>query len=239
VRKTLLLSVKNLTVHYGKVPAIRNLNLDVPEGEVIALIGNNGAGKTTSMRAISGLKHPTEGEVWLDGQRIESMSPEKVNRLGVAHIPEGRRVWPQLSILENLEMGAFPRSDRAAVRADMKLVFEHFPVLGERQDEMAGNLSGGQQQMLAMGRALMAHPRIILMDEPSLGLSPKMCTEIAKIIQEMHREGRTILLVEQNARLALSLAEQGYVLETGQVVLNGPARELLDNEEVKRTYLGG
>ncbi len=235
----MLLSVKNLTVHYGKVPAIRELNLDVPEGQVVALIGNNGAGKTTTMRALSGLKQPSSGEIRLDGERIDRMSPERINRSGVAHIPEGRRVWPQLSILENLEMGAFPRKDKSAIRRDLDIVYDHFPVLGQRQKEMAGNLSGGQQQMLAMGRALMAHPRIILMDEPSLGLSPKMCTEIAKIIREIHQEGRTILLVEQNARLALSLAHQGYVLETGRVVLNGEARGLLQNDEVKRTYLGG
>lgn len=239
MQKTLLLSVKDLTVHYGKVPAIRELNLDVPEGQVVALIGNNGAGKTTTMRALSGLKQSTSGEIRLDGERIDRMSPERINRSGVAHIPEGRRVWPQLTILENLEMGAFPRRDKNAIRRDLDIVYDHFPVLGQRQKEMAGNLSGGQQQMLAMGRALMAHPRIILMDEPSLGLSPKMCTEIAKIIREIHQEGRTILLVEQNARLALSLAHRGYVLETGRVVLNGEARRLLQDDDVKRTYLGG
>lgn len=239
MQKTLLLSVNDLTIHYGKVAAIRGLNLAVPEGEVVALIGNNGAGKTTTMRAISGLKHASAGEIRLDGQRIDHLSPEKVNRLGVAHIPEGRRVWPQLSVLENLEVAGFRQRDRRALRADLELVFGHFPVLRERKHSMAGNLSGGQQQMLAFGRALMARPRLILMDEPSLGLSPKMCTEVAKIIQQIHADGRTILLVEQNARLALSLAQEGYVLESGSLALSGKAKDLIENDEVKRSYLGG
>lgn len=235
----MLLELDHMTVHYAKIPAVRSLSMQVPDGEVIALIGNNGAGKTTTMRAISGLKHPSSGEIHLDGRRIDRMRPEKVSRLGVAQIPEGRRVWPQLSVFENLEMGAFRRSDRRGIQRDLDMVFEHFPVLHERRSQPAGTLSGGQQQMLAMGRALMADPRIILMDEPSLGLSPKMQSEIAKIIQDIHREGRTILLVEQNARLALSLAQKGYVLETGQVVLSGPAQDLIHDEQVKRTYLGG
>jgi branched-chain amino acid transport system ATP-binding protein len=235
----LLLELDQITVHYAKVPAVRALSMEVPEGEVIALIGNNGAGKTTTMRAISGLKHPSSGEIRLDGKRIDRMRPEKVSRLGVAQIPEGRRVWPQLSVFENLEMGAFRRSDTRGIRRDLEMVFEHFPVLQERRSQMAGTLSGGQQQMLAMGRALMAGPRVILMDEPSLGLSPKMQSEIATIIRDIHREGRTILLVEQNARLALSLAQEGYVLETGQVVLSGAAHDLIRDEQVKRTYLGG
>lgn len=234
-----MLELREVTVHYGKVPAITDLSIEVPEGEVVALIGNNGAGKTTTMRAISGLKHPTSGEIRFDGERIDRLKPEYVNRLGVVQIPEGRRVWPQMSVLENLEIGAFRRSDRAGIGRDFEMVFEHFPVLKERRRQMAGTLSGGQQQMLAMGRALMAAPRIILMDEPSLGLSPKMQAEIAQIIRDIHGQGRTILLVEQNARLALSLAQEAYVLETGRVVLSGRARDLLDNDEVKRTYLGG
>lgn len=234
-----MLELREVTIHYGKVPAIRELSMQVSEGDVVALIGNNGAGKTTTMRAISGLKHPSSGEIRFEGERIERRKPEYVNRLGVVHIPEGRRVWPQMSVLENLEMGAFRRSDRAQIARDMQIVFEHFPALNERRRQMAGTLSGGQQQMLAMGRALMASPRIILMDEPSLGLSPKMQAEIAHIIRDIHREGRTILLVEQNARLALSLAQEAYVLETGRVVLSGDARSLLQNDEVKQTYLGG
>jgi branched-chain amino acid transport system ATP-binding protein len=227
----LLLSVKNATVLYEKVAAIRGITLGVAEGEIVTLIGANGAGKTTTLRAISGLVRPADGEIWFEDTRIDRMQPERINAMGIAHVPEGRRVFPYMSVMENLEMGAFARAAGPAVKG-------HFPVLRERMQQQAGTLSGGQQQMLAMGRALMAGPKIILMDEPSLGLSPIMCQEIAKIIQELHAAGRTIVLVEQNARLALSLAQRAYVLETGRVALTGAAADLKENEQVRKTYLG-
>jgi branched-chain amino acid transport system ATP-binding protein len=235
----LLLNVKNITVHYHKVAAIRDISIEVEEGTIVTLIGSNGAGKSTTLRAISGLNHPTTGEIWFEGQRIDRFPPEKVNRAGIAMVPEGRRIFPQMSVMENLEMGAFLRNDTDRMKEDLAGVFRHFPILKARQKQLAGTLSGGEQQMLAMGRALMSNPSLLLMDEPSLGLSPIMVMEIAKIIKDIHEEGRTIVLVEQNARLGLGLAQKGYVLETGNIVLEGDAKELRENEEVKRTYLGG
>lgn len=234
-----MLNLKNVTVCYHKVSAIRNIDMDVDEGTIVTLIGANGAGKSTTLRAISGLNHPTTGEIWFQGKRIDKLPPEKINKAGIAQVPEGRRVFPQMTVKENLMMGAFLRNDTAGIERDMKMVFHHFPVLKERQKQAGGTLSGGEQQMLAMGRALMSNPKLILMDEPSLGLSPIMCQEIAKIIKDIHAEGRTIVLVEQNARLALALAEKGYVLETGDIVLEGPAKDLRENDEVKKAYLGG
>lgn len=234
----MLLSIKNLVVHYQKVAALRDVSMQVREGDIVTLIGNNGAGKTTCLHAISGIKRLTSGEIWLDDRRIDSMRPEAINKLGVSHIPEGRRVFPQMSVRENLEMGAYSRSDRAGIQRDLELVYEHFPVLHERSKQLAGTLSGGQQQMVATGRALMSGPRLLLMDEPSLGLSPQMAAEIAGIIREIHKEGRTIVLVEQNARLALALAQQGYVLETGRILISGDAADLLQDEGVKQSYLG-
>ncbi|MDH3234615.1 MAG: ABC transporter ATP-binding protein [Alphaproteobacteria bacterium] len=234
----MLLSVKNATVLYEKVAAIRDITLGVAEGEIVTLIGANGAGKTTTLRAISGLVRPADGEIWFEDTRIDRMQPERINAMGIAHVPEGRRVFPYMTVMENLEMGAFARADGAAIKRDLDMVFGHFPVLRERMRQQAGTLSGGQQQMLAMGRALMAGPKIILMDEPSLGLSPIMCQEIAKIVHELHAAGRTIVLVEQNARLALSLAQRAYVLETGRVALAGAAADLKENEQVRKTYLG-
>ena len=235
----MLLDIKDITVHYGKVSAIRNINIGVDEGSIVTLIGANGAGKSTTLRAISGLNHPSTGEIWFQSHRIDKLPPEKINQAGIAQVPEGRRVFPQMSVRENLMMGAFLRSDSQGIERDLGVVFRHFPVLKERQKQAGGTLSGGEQQMLAMGRALMSNPRLILMDEPSLRLSPIMCQEIAKIIKDIHEEGRTIVLVEQNARLALALAEKGYVLETGNIVLEGPAKELQQNEKVKKAYLGG
>ena len=237
--KRFLLNLKNVTVCYHKVSAIRNIDMDVDEGTIVTLIGANGAGKSTTLRAISGLNHPTTGEIWFQGKRIDKLPPEKINKAGIAQVPEGRRVFPQMTVKENLMMGAFLRNDTAGIERDMEMVFHHFPVLKERQKQAGGTLSGGEQQMLAMGRALMSNPKLILMDEPSLGLSPIMCQEIAKIIKDIHAEGRTIVLVEQNARLALALAEKGYVLETGDIVLEGPAKDLRENDEVKKAYLGG
>jgi branched-chain amino acid transport system ATP-binding protein len=232
--KKLLLEVKDITVHYYKVSAIRDISINVEDGEIVALIGSNGAGKTTTLRAISGLKHPKTGEIHFKGQRIDKMPPHKINALGIAMVPEGRRVFPQMTVLENLLMGAFLRKDKDDIQKDLEVVvFRHFP----RQD--AGTLSGGEQQMLAMGRALMSAPKLLLLDEPSLGLSPIMCMEIGKIIRDIHTEGRTVILVEQNARLALALAQHAYVIETGHIALSGPAKELHNNDNVKKAYLGG
>jgi len=235
-----LLDVKDITVHYFKVPAIRNISITVESGEIVALIGSNGAGKTTTLRAISGLKQPTTGEIHFNGQRIDKLPPYKINALGIAMVPEGRRVFPQMTVLENLLMGAFLRKQKEDVRKDLEeVVFRHFPRLKERKAQDAGTLSGGEQQMLAMGRALMSAPKLLLLDEPSLGLSPIMCGEIGKIIMNIHTEGRTVILVEQNARLALGLAQHAYVIETGDIALSGPAKELRENDDVKKAYLGG
>lgn len=235
----MLLDVKDITVHYKKVDAIRNISIEVEKGDIVTLIGSNGAGKTTTLRTISGLSHPTTGEIWFENQRIDDIPPEKINKAGIAQVPENRRVFPYMTVAENLEMGAFLRKDDEKMNRDLEGVFRHFPILKSRQKQMAGTLSGGEQQMLAMGRALMSNPKLLLLDEPSLGLSPIMCLEIAKIIRDIHSEGRTIVLVEQNARLALALAQKGYVLETGNIVLKGDAKELRDNEKVKKAYLGG
>ena len=235
----MLLDVKGITVYYHKVAAVRDISIEVEEGGVVTLIGANGAGKSTTLRAISGLKHPTTGEIWFEDQRIDRLPPEKINKMGIAQVPEGRRVFPQMTVMENLFMGAFLRKDVDGINRDLEGVFEHFPILKERRKQDGGTLSGGEQQMLAMGRALMSNPKLLLLDEPSLGLSPIMCAEIAKIIKDIHAEGRTIVLVEQNARLALALAQKGYVLETGNIVLHGDAKELRENEQVKKAYLGG
>jgi branched-chain amino acid transport system ATP-binding protein len=235
----LLLSVKDMSVYYHKVVAVKDVSIEVEEGGIITLIGANGAGKTTTLRAITGLKHLTTGEIWFEGQRIDKLPPEKINEAGIAMVPEGRRVFPQMTVMENLTMGAFLRKDKDGIEKDLENVFVHFPVLKEREKQMGGTLSGGEQQMLAMARALMSHPKLLLLDEPSLGLSPILVMEIAKIIKDIHEEGRTIVLVEQNARLALSLADHGYVLETGSIVLQGNAKELHENENVKKAYLGG
>ena len=236
----MLLDVKDITVHYFKVPAIRNISITVESGEIVALIGSNGAGKTTTLRAISGLKQPTTGEIHFNGQRIDKLPPYKINALGIAMVPEGRRVFPQMTVLENLLMGAFLRKQKEEVQKDLEeVVFRHFPRLKERKAQDAGTLSGGEQQMLAMGRALMSAPKLLLLDEPSLGLSPIMCGEIGKIIMNIHTEGRTVILVEQNARLALGLAQHAYVIETGDIALSGPAKELRENDDVKKAYLGG
>ena len=236
----LLLEVKDITVHYYKVAAVRNISIKVEDGEIATLVGSNGAGKTTTLRAISGLKHPTTGEIHFNGQRIDKQPPHKLTALGIAMVPEGRRVFPQMTVLENLLTGAFLRKDKDAIQKDLEeVVFRHFPRLKERTKQAAGTLSGGEQQMLAMGRALMSAPKLLLLDEPSLGLSPIMCGQIAAIIRNIHADGKTVVLVEQNARLALALAQHAYVIETGNIVLSGPAEELRENDEVKKAYLGG
>ncbi|MDM8554682.1 ABC transporter ATP-binding protein [Desulfococcaceae bacterium HSG7] len=235
-----MLEVKDITVHYYKVSAVRNISINVEDGEIVALVGSNGAGKTTTLRAISGLKHPTTGEIHFKGQRIDKLPPHKINALGIAMVPEGRRVFPQMTVLENLLLGAFLRKDKDVVQKDMEeVVFRHFPRLEERTSQAAGTLSGGEQQMLAMGRALMSAPKLLLLDEPSLGLSPIMCMEIGKIIRDIHADGKTVILVEQNARMALALSHHAYVIETGNIALTGQAKELLKNDDVKKAYLGG
>jgi len=233
-----LLELKDVWIHYRKIAAVQGISISVEEGEIVTLIGANGAGKSTTLRTISGLKRVTSGEIEFAGERIDRIAPENVTKLGIAHVPEGRHVFPYMSVLENLEMGAYLRTDKAAISKGYEEVFEHFPRLKERRKQQAGTLSGGEQQMLAMGRALMNDPKLILMDEPSLGLSPILCREIAKIIRGLHQAGRTIVLVEQNARLALALAQKGYVMETGKIALEGPASELRENDEVQHTYLG-
>lgn len=237
---TLLLEVKDITVHYYKVPAVRNISISVEKGKIAALIGSNGAGKTTILRSISGLIHPTTGEIRFRGQNISKLPAHKINAMGLAMVPEGRRVFPQMTVLENLLTGAHLRKDKTEIQRDLEnVVFKHFPRLKERKNQSAGTLSGGEQQMLAMGRALMSAPELLLLDEPSLGLSPIMCGEIGHIIRNIHAEGKTVILVEQNARLALALAQQAYVIETGNITLSGPAEDLRNSDEVKKAYLGG
>ncbi len=234
----MLLELKGLNVHYRKVQAVTDISIQIDEGQIVTLIGANGAGKSTTLRTISGLKRPTTGGVWFDGQRIDKLAPEKIVRMGIAHVPEGRQVFPDLSVNENLVTGAFLRRDKDGIQRNLEEVHEHFPVLKERRNQRAKTLSGGEQQMVAMGRALMSNPRLILMDEPSLGLSPVMVQEVAKIIREINAKGVPVVLVEQNAELALNLASYGYVLETGRIALEGKAEDLHENEHVRHAYLG-
>lgn len=235
-----MFSVEDVKVHYGKVEALKGISLDVEEQQIVTLIGANGAGKTTLLRTISGLKRPTTGEIWFNEKRIDQFSSREIVREGVAHVPEGRRVFPYMSVLDNLKTGAFTRKDsKNSIQADLEKVYGHFPILKSRSSQKAGTLSGGEQQMLAMGRALMTNPKLLLLDEPSLGLSPLMVKEIAKIIRDIHREGKSIILVEQNAALALRLAHKGYVIQTGSIVIEGACEDLLNNDAVKKAYLGG
>ena len=233
-----MLSVKNINVYYGSIHAIKDVSFHVNEGEIVTLIGANGAGKTTTMHAISGLLKLQSGEIDYCGQTISKMEAHKIIRLGLAQVPEGRRVFAQLSVYENLMLGAYTRRDKAEISESLENVFKRFPRLQERRTQAAGTLSGGEQQMLAMGRALMSKPSIILMDEPSMGLSPLYVSEIFDIIQEINKSGTTVLLVEQNAKKALSIANRAYVLETGKIVLSGDAKELMNNDQVKKAYLG-
>ena len=237
----MLLSIKNVRVSYGAICALQDVSLDVNRGEIVTLIGSNGAGKTTLLRTISGLLRPREGEIrWGDeGIAISHLKPEEIVRLGISHVPEGRQVFPHLTVRENLLLGAYTRHDRAEVAGGLERCCELFPVLKDRREQRAGTLSGGEQQMLAIGRALMSRPQLLLLDEPSLGLAPLVVKKIFEIIQMINREGVTIFLVEQNAHMALKIATRGYVLQTGKVILTDEAKKLLENDEVKKAYLGG
>ena len=233
-----MLEVKDLEVHYGVIKAIKGISFEVKEGEVIALIGANGAGKTTVLHTISGLLTPSKGSVSFEGKDITKVPAYKIVSLGMAHVPEGRRVFAQLTVLENLKLGAYTRKDKNEMEETLNMVYERFPRLKERKNQVAGTLSGGEQQMLAMGRALMSHPKLILMDEPSMGLSPILVEEIFKIIRDISASGTTVLLVEQNAKKALAIADRAYVLETGNITLSGDAKKLMNDESVKKAYLG-
>ena len=233
-----MLEVKDIEVFYGVIQAIKGISFEVNEGEVIALIGANGAGKTTTLQTITGLVSPKKGQILFEGQDITRVPAHKIVSMGMAHVPEGRRVFAQLSVLDNLKLGAFTRKDKEEIEETLIRVYKRFPRLEERKNQIAGTLSGGEQQMLAMGRALMSHPKIILMDEPSMGLSPIMVNEIFDIIRSVSESGTTVLLVEQNAKKALSIADRAYVLETGKIVLEGKAKDLLEDDSIKKAYLG-
>ena len=234
----MLLSVKGLSAHYGRVQALSSVDIDAPEGSIVTLIGANGAGKSTFMMAVSGVLRSISGEIEYDGRRIDGLPSDEIVRLGLSQCPEGRRVWPKMTVLENLEMGAFPVGDATLARDRLKRVYAHFPILEQRSAQLAGSLSGGEQQMLAIGRALMSGPRLLMLDEPSLGLAPIVVEHLVDIIREIRNSGTTIILVEQNAFMALGLADAAYVLETGRVALSGKASELLKNDTVRKSYLG-
>lgn len=233
-----MLELVNVHTYYGNIEALKGISLSVQPGEVVALIGSNGAGKTTILRTIQGLLRPKQGQILFEGRDLHSVSTEDIVRLGIAQSPEGRMIFPRMTVLENLEMGAFQRRDKQGIKSDMEHVFDLFPRLKERITQKGGTLSGGEQQMLAIGRALMARPRLLLLDEPSMGLAPMLVSQIFSIIQEISAEGMTILLVEQNARMALTVANRGYVLQTGEIVLAGVAKDLQTNETVRKAYLG-
>lgn len=234
-----MLEVKDLEVHYGMIQAVRNVSFHVNEGEIVSLIGANGAGKSTILRTISGLIRPTKGNILYQGKDITKTPAKKIVSLGLSQVPEGRHVFRGLSVKENLDMGAFLRKDKENIQKDLKAVFDRFPILEERRDQDASTLSGGEQQMLAMGRALMSRPKLLLLDEPSMGLAPIFIREIFHIIQDIQKQGTTVLLIEQNANMALSIANRGYVLETGSIVLSGTGEELLASADVQKAYLGG
>ncbi|RRG03447.1 MAG: ABC transporter ATP-binding protein [Lactobacillus sp.] len=234
-----LLKVTDLSVNYGVIQAIKKVNFEVNAGEIVTLIGANGAGKTTILKTISGLLRPSGGTITYEGQEIQKYKSQKIVAAGISQVPEGRHIFPGLTVVENLQMGAFLRKDRDGVKSDFDMVFDRFPVLKERRNQDAATLSGGEQQMLAMGRALMSKPKLILLDEPSMGLAPIFINEIFDIIQAIQKQGTTVLLIEQNAAKALSIADRGYVLQTGNVLLSGTGQELLANDEVQKAYLGG
>ena len=234
-----MLEIKNIHVYYGAIHAIKGVSLTVRQGEIVTLIGSNGAGKSTTLRTVSGLLAPKEGDILFEGESIAGRPAQSIVKAGISQVPEGRRIFANMTVLENLELGAFTRDDADGIKADMDMVFERFPRLLERKGQAAGTLSGGEQQMLAMGRALMSRPRLLLLDEPSMGLAPLLIREIFHIIVDINKTGTTVLLVEQNANMALSIAHRAYVLETGRIALSGDAKELAASEEVRKAYLGG
>ncbi|WP_156724024.1 ABC transporter ATP-binding protein [Streptomyces apocyni] len=235
---TALLQVEDLKVAYGKIEAVKGISFSVEAGQIVTLIGTNGAGKTTTLRTLSGLLKPSGGKIFFDGQPLNGVPAHKIVSMGLAHSPEGRRIFPRLTIAENLQLGAFLRRDPAGIERDIQRAYELFPILGERRRQAAGTLSGGEQQMLAMGRALMSQPKLLMLDEPSMGLSPIMMQRIVETIGELKAQGTTILLVEQNAQAALSLADEGHVMEIGKIVLSGSGQDLLHDESVRKAYLG-
>ncbi|MBR5908623.1 MAG: ABC transporter ATP-binding protein [Schwartzia sp.] len=234
-----MLEIKDIHVYYGAIHAIKGISLTVRQGEIVTLIGSNGAGKSTTLRTISGLLKPKEGDILFEGESIAGRPAQAIVKAGVSQVPEGRRIFANMTVMENLELGAYSRTDADGIEADMNMVFERFPRLLERKEQAAGTLSGGEQQMLAMGRALMSRPRLLLLDEPSMGLAPLLIREIFSIIADINKTGTTVLLVEQNANMALSIAHRAYVLETGRIALSGDAKELAASEEVRKAYLGG
>jgi len=234
-----MLEIKNIDVHYGVIHVLKGISFTVNDGEIVTLIGANGAGKTTTLRTISGLKKPTNGTILLDGEDITEVSAQERVKRGISHAPEGRRIFPDMTVLENLELGAYLRKDKEEIAKDLKMVYERFPILSDRKKQLAGTLSGGEQQMLAIGRALMSRPKILFLDEPSMGLAPFLVQEIFNIIKDINKAGTTILLVEQNASMALQIANRAYVLETGSIVLSGTGAELMQSDDIKKAYLGG
>jgi branched-chain amino acid transport system ATP-binding protein len=234
----MLLQMKNVRVTYGKAEALRNVSIEAEIGEIVALIGSNGAGKTTTLRAICGLKALHSGEIWFRDRKINGMLPHDIVKMGIAHVPEGRRVFSTMTVRENLELGSYLRKDKQKMAEDLENIYRSFAVLKERQKQTAGSLSGGEQQMLAIGRALMAGPSLLLLDEPSLGLSPLLVREVARIIRSINQAGVSIILIEQNARMALRVAHKAYILEVGNIVLQGNAKDLINDEEVRKAYLG-
>ena len=234
----MLLDIRDLQVNYGKVAAVKEISMEIEKEEIVTLIGPNGAGKTTLMRTISGLKKATKGAILFKGERIDNKTPQKILKMGIAHVPEGRRIFPFISVSDNLGLGAYTRKDHTEIKKDLETVFYHFPILKDRLGQRAGSLSGGEQQMLAIGRALMSKPVMLLLDEPSLGLAPKMVSEVGRIIQEINKLGVTIVLVEQNSAMALRVSQRGYVITTGSIVLSSDREGLIENEDVKKAYLG-
>lgn len=234
-----MLEIKNINVHFGVIHALKGISLTVNEGEIVTLIGANGAGKTTTLRTISGLKKTTSGEIMLDGKDITHSFAQDRVKMGISQAPEGRRVFSTMTVLENLELGAFLRRNKEEINKDLKMVYERFPILSDRKKQAAGTLSGGEQQMLAIGRALMSRPKILLLDEPSMGLAPLLVQEIFNIIRDINKAGTTIFLVEQNASMALQIATRAYVMETGSIVLSGTGKDLIQSDDIKKAYLGG
>ena len=235
----MLLEAKELTVHYGSARALKGVSLAIDEGEIVALVGANGAGKTTTLRSMSGLRTPSSGEIFFQGRSTRGLAVHDIVRLGIAHVPEGRGILSPMTVFENLRMGAYLQKDKPQIARDLDEMYDHFPVLSKRRGQLAGSLSGGEQQMLAIARALMARPKLLLMDEPSMGLSPLMVEEVARIIRDINKRGMSIVLVEQNARMALDLCHRAYILEVGEVVLEGYGRDLANDDAVRKAYLGG